>query len=109
MGIIKKLKSVFAQQARSVQYLAETAAGSDNEQGLLRNKRLLNDRLTQAVDALTAELNLMEAKLNAIVTGSKDELRLSNKRVGAIIALLNDLTNVLRSRVDGVIKGVDTH
>ena len=103
MGIIQKLKSVFVQQALSTQYLAEIAAGSDNEQ------RLLNEKLTQAVDTLSDMSNLLRSKLDAVVAGSKHEQRLLNERLGATVTQLNDMTNLLRSKLDGVVKSLDDH
>src|SRR5947209_4971801 len=101
MRIIQKLKHAFGQQARSAQYLAEIVAGIDNEQ------RLLNDKLTQAIVALTDISNVLRSKLDAVVAGSKHEQRLLNDRLGTTIAQLNDVANVLRSKLDGVLKGLD--
>ena len=103
MALIQKLKQVFVQQARSTQYLAELAEGSDNEQ------RLLNDKLTQVIGALTDMSDVLGSKLDAVIAGSKHEQRLLNERLGATIAQLNDMSNVLRSKLDGAVGGLDDH
>ena len=88
-------------QAKSTQYLAEIAAGTDNQQ------RLLNDKLTEAIVALNDMSNVFRSKLDAVVAGSNNQQNLLNEKLSTTIALMNDQTNVLRAKLDAVIAGVD--
>src|SRR5262245_66518800 len=95
MSIIKKLKQVFVQQARSTQHLAEIAAGSDNQQ------RLLNDKLTQAIVALADLSDLLRSKLDAVVAGREHEERLLNDKLGMTVGQVSEMTDVLQSKIGG--------
>jgi hypothetical protein len=52
MGIIQKVKQAFVHQAHSTQYLAEIAAGSDNQQQLLNEK--LSEALVRTISMIAA-------------------------------------------------------
>jgi hypothetical protein len=110
MGIINKLKSIFAQQQEpSPQYLAEPTAGNDNGPGLFNNKRLFGDNLTQAVDVLNNVSNVLESGVGEVLANSMRDQKLFQERMGRIIAHLEDMTNVLTSRLDGIVNGVNIH
>src|SRR5882762_3957143 len=101
MGIVQKLKEMLSQRARSTQYLAEIAAGSDNEQ------RLINEKLTETVVVLTEISNLLRSKLDAVIAGSNQQQKLLNDKLSATIAQLNDVSNVMRTRLDAVVGALD--
>src|SRR5262249_15720622 len=137
MWIPQKLRQMLSHRARSTQYLAEIAAGSENQQHLINDKltevvaaltdistvlrarldavvvgsdeqqKLLNDKLIEAIGAVTDVSKVLRTKLDAGVAGSNQQERLLNDKVSVTVAQLSDLTNALRTRLDAVVAGVD--
>src|SRR5271170_2596984 len=64
MWIPDKLKQIIDRQRKSTQFLAEIAAGMDNQQ------RLLNDKLTEAIVALNDITNELRSKPVTVATKS---------------------------------------
>ena len=98
MWIPQTLRQVLGLQARSTQYLAEIAEGTDNQQ------RLTNDKLTEAIVALNDVSNVLRSKLDAVIAGSDHQQQLLNDKLDAVIAGLNNQTRVLNEKLDAVIK-----
>jgi hypothetical protein len=98
MWIPQKLRQILGDSAKSTQYLAEIAAGSDNQQ------RLINDKLIEVIVALRELSNVLGPKLDAVVAGSNNQQRLLNAKLDAVIAGLNDQTRLLNDKLDAIAK-----
>jgi hypothetical protein len=90
MWLPQRLKRMFGHQAQSTQYLAELVVGADNQQ------RLLNDKLTEAIVALTDVSNVLRSRLDAIVAGSGQQQKLLNEKMSTLIGVMDSTTNLLR-------------
>jgi hypothetical protein len=84
MWIPQKLKRIFDHQARMTQYLAEIAAGTDNQQ------RLINDKLIEAIGALTEMSKVLHSKLDTVVGRLDHNAELLNNKLDAVIAGLSN-------------------
>jgi hypothetical protein len=101
MGITEKLKEMLSHRARSTQYLAEIAAGGNNQQ------RLINDKLIEVIVTLRDLSNALSSKLDALVAGSNNQQRLLNVKLEAVIAGLNDQTRQINEKLDAIIAKKD--
>jgi hypothetical protein len=96
---MQKLKQAFGQSARGTQHLAEIAAAMDNQQ------RVLNDKLTEVVVALTDMSQTLGSKLDAVVAGSGHEQALLNDKLSETVTALTDVSQTLGSKLDAVVAG----
>lgn len=76
-------------QVRSTQYLAEIAAGSDNQQ------RVINDKLNEIIGVLADISDVLHSRLDALVGGCDHQQKLLNVKLDAVIARLDNQNKLL--------------
>jgi hypothetical protein len=84
MWVPQKLRQMIGLQIRSTQYLAEIAAGSDNQQ------RIINDKLNELIGVLSDISDVQRTRLDALVAGSDHQQKLINAKLDAVIAMLDN-------------------
>src|SRR5262245_52126475 len=103
MWIPEIFRRLSADWNRSSHALAQIAAGTDNQQ------KLINDKLTEAIVALTHMSDALRTRLDSVVAGIDQEQRLLNEKLSKVIEQLADQTGVIEPRLSAIIQGLDNN